>query len=87
MSAPAYVILEPVHYETNTPRGTEVFDFVPGRLDEPTDDERFVIEFALMPAGIAHRDGEAPPPPSPPAPKSADEAPAPEVDPEPEQES
>lgn len=60
----AYEVFEHVHVETNTPRGTEIFDFEPG-VQTPDEDHRYVLEYNLIPAALARRVTDAPPAPAP----------------------
>ena len=49
-----YTVFEQVSHQAAFPRGLESFDFVPGTF-EPSEDERFVLEQVLIPAGLAQR--------------------------------
>ena len=51
-----YEVSEDVRFETHTPsRGQETFAFKAGRVSDPSEDERYVLEFHLIPAGLASR--------------------------------
>lgn len=49
-----YEVDSHVIFEQATPHGLERFEFDAGEID-PTEDERFVLEYVLIPAGLARR--------------------------------